>query len=350
MRHYYFQRPDLKTMTPLEIASLADMVENHPEMHSVYFDKIHLSGVNVSILKPIFIAVRNNQNISKVSFNNTGAEFIEENDIDLLYSSVKDKHCVHFSQNQIYGDCPGVQLVIRLATSNIHKFFCEINSFGAGRFKAFNGLMNAFSKSEFELLSLLANEIGARFQCDVMLSNLFRSKIKCIILDSNPLGRGTFDIDWEDIINILRENKYLKKLSLKNCSLDMIECEGEGVFAEQLVSYVKNTNLEELNISDNHFSKELTTELVKASVENPKLILALEGNAFSLEEINSIKLSLLDPEAYEILIEQKNSKITEKSSTTISSSSTEITAKISDNIKNKGCENRGDCMNSCSII
>ena len=64
----------------------------------VYFDKIHLSGVNVSILKPIFLAVESNQNITKVSFNNTGIEFIEENNIYLLYSYVKDKHCVHFSQ------------------------------------------------------------------------------------------------------------------------------------------------------------------------------------------------------------------------------------------------------------
>ena len=74
-----------------------------------------------------------------------------------------------------------------------------------------------------------------------------------------------------------------------NCSLGMIEYKGQGDFVEQLVSYAKDANLEVFNISENKISKELTTELNKASVENLKLILVLERDSLSLEEINSIK-------------------------------------------------------------
>ena len=253
---YIFRGDELVNITIKEITRLAILLENHLEITSVAFINIALPSLNLSKLRPIFSAIQNNQNIQLLSFVGTCLEDLKDSDVDILYLCVKAKDSVKFASNSFTVECPGVDLIIKLAaTSKIHYFFCECNGIGKKSKGAMESVAKAFSNSEFKFVTLACNGIGSRLSCDEALMNLFRSKIDYLMLDGNSICKSSFEDSWEERFNILLENQYINGLSMAGCCLELLEDEGEGSFVDLLVNFIINTHMKTLNISRNGFSK-----------------------------------------------------------------------------------------------
>jgi hypothetical protein len=123
--------------------------------------------------------------------------------------------------------------------------------------------------------------------------SLLSGNLQHIDLSLNPLGLQIGFEGWENVFQAITRNKSLKTLSLYGCSLNFpVETEEENKdFIELLASFIKQTSLKELNLSQNDFSREATLKLLKASMENKGLNLKLENPHLSAREISELKQS-----------------------------------------------------------
>ena len=282
---------------PKEIQQLCFSIANDPDLELVSFSEIDLSVFNFKAAEPVLAAIKNNRKIQTVILSSSHFENAPIECLDVLFAYLKFKKNFILSRNRLNELGAWFDFVKNLLGSKLETLELFLNHIGHLDNDSIQNIFDVISKSNLQRLLLANNDIGSN-NCIRILLSLFKGKMQYLDLSSNQLGCGTQSKEWIELFATLQNNKSLKGLNLSNCGLNILNLtdddEEENIFAIALLTFIKHTSLQEIDLSKNEFTKCFTIQLIKAAIRNNKnLTLKCEGNGLTKEEICLLKQNKL---------------------------------------------------------
>ena len=297
---------DFAKATQQEINQLALSIEHDPELKFIHFTDIDLGVFNFVQMETMLAAIKNNKATQTISLSRCCLENASSECLNLLSTYLKSKRTLDISFHSLKKPGPWLDFIKDVLDGELEFLEFSYNWIGLLDNNAnLQKLFCLFANSNLNKLLLRGNIIGSN-DCKQALLNLFSGKIKYLDLADNLLGcsSGTKPKDWNEFFDMLQKNKFLKGLNLTDCGLDLLTfpeeygdddedyIETDNVFSMRLLMFVKQTSLEELNLSKNDFTESFTIKLIEAAHENPRLKFVCEDNGLSKEAIAALTQTL----------------------------------------------------------